>query len=117
MRFGHRPVPPPESHPLEEVFEAERAAAAAIAAAKHEAEAWLVAEKGAIEQDCGAALASLDAGHADNVEHARQVAAAQADAIVAAAEADARDLQSISDEELLPIVARHTAAILPGGAT
>jgi vacuolar-type H+-ATPase subunit H len=117
MRFGRRRVPPQNAQPLEEVFAAERAAAADIAAARRDAEAWLAAEKADIERRRVEDLALLDASHAAGVEEARRHASSEADAIVAAAEAYARGLQAIRDEELLPVVVRHLAAILPGGPT
>jgi hypothetical protein len=115
MRFGHRPAPvEDQGGPLEEVLEAERSAASTVAAARRDADAWLAAEKLAIERERDSELASLDTWHLGDVATAQRAAATHADAIVAAAETGARELQALSDQDLLPIVARHLAAILPG---
>ena len=115
MRFGYRRAPPPASNPLDEVLEAERAAAEVLEAARREVDSWLNSEKDAIARKRAADLAALTASHAAEVDAARRDAAAAAAVVVAAAEAYQRELQSLRDDQLRPVVSRYLAAILPGG--
>lgn len=115
MRFlRRRSAPLPAIGPLAEVLEAEKTAAAAIAAARLEAEAWLDAERVTIAKEKDANLQALAARAAADEEGARQAASAHAAKIVAAADQFSRELRALCDRELEPIVARHVAAILPG---
>jgi hypothetical protein len=116
MSIGHRAVPAHTDGPLEEVLEAERVGAVAIAEARAQADAWLAVEKDTIQRAAGQELAALETSHAADLDAARRHAAAQAAAVVAAAEAFSQQLQALADEDLRPIVAHHAAAILPGGA-
>ena len=115
MRFLHRrAAPAPEEGPLAEVLDAEKAAAAAIAAAKRETAAWLESERHAIAGAKDAALGALAVRAAAEEEAARQAATARAATIVAAAQQFSDELSALSDRELAPIVARHVATIIPG---
>ena len=109
-----RSAPRREEGPLPEVFEAEKAAAAAIAAAKLEAEAWVNGERLAIGKAMDARLKALATQASENEDAARQAAVAEAATIVADAEGFSRELRALGDRELLPLVARHIAAIIPG---
>jgi hypothetical protein len=114
MRFlRRRPAPRPDDHLLAEVFEAEKAAAAAIAAAKLEAETWLAAERLAIANENEAGLKALAEQAAQNEDAARQAALADAAKIVAEADTFSRELRALGDRELRPLVARHVASIIP----
>ena len=115
MRFlRRRAAPDPVEGPLAEVLDAEKAAAAAIAAAKLEAEAWLESERLAIAGATDAALKALAARAVENEAAARQQALTDAATMVTAAETFSRELSALSDGDLLPIVARHVASIIPG---
>ena len=115
MRFlRRRSAPLPANGPLAEVLEAEKTAAAAIAAARLEAEAWLEAERVTIARDKDAKMQALAARAAADEEAARQAASTDAAKTVAAADQFSRELRALSERELGPIVARHLAAILPG---
>ena len=115
MRFlRRRSAPLPVIGPLAEVLEAEKTAAAVIAAARLEAEAWLDAERVTITRDKDANLQVLAARAAADEDAARQAAGTDAATIVAAAEQFRRELRALCDHELGPIVARHVKAILPG---
>ena len=115
MGFLHRRAAPgPEEDPLAEVLDAEKAAAAAIAAAKRETAAWLEGEQHAIAGAKDAALGALAVRAAAEEETARQAATAGAAPIVAAAEQFSIELSALSDRDLAPIVARHVASIIPG---
>ena len=115
MRFlRRRSSPVPVNGPLAEVLEAEKTAAAAIAATKREAEAWLEAERVRIAQERDATLQALAARAAADEDAARQAASSAAAQLVAAADHFSCELRALSDRELQPIVARHVAAILPG---
>lgn len=115
MRFlRRRAALAPVNGPLTAVLEAERTAAAAIAAAKLEAEAWLETQRVTIAHERDATLQALAARAAANEEAARQAASAGAAKMVAAADQFSRELRALSDRELGSIVARHIAAILPG---
>lgn len=115
MRFLRRRSPPiPVDGPLMAVLEAEKTAAAAIAAAKREAEAWLEAQRRTIARERDAILQALAARAAADEEAARQAAGTGAAKMVAAADQFSRELRALSDRELGSIVARHLAAILPG---
>ena len=100
--------------PLPEVLEAEKIAAAAIASAKREADAWLDAERVAIGNAQDAELEALAERAAANEAAAQRDAIAAASAVVGAAETFSRDLRSLGDNDLLPIVARHVGSIIPG---
>lgn len=100
--------------PLDEVFEAEKAAVAAIASAKLEAEAWLTRERLATASATEAALQALAARASDDEEKARQAALADAAKMVVAAETFSREVHAVSEREMLPVVARHLASIIPG---
>lgn len=115
MRFlRRRAAPGPREDPLAEVLEAEKAAAAAIAAAKLEAETWLEAERQAISAATDANLQALAARAAENEAAARRAAIADAAKVIAAADTFSHELNAISDRDLSPIVARHVASIIPG---
>ena len=115
MRFlRRRSALAPVNGPLTAVLEAEKSAAATIAAAKLEAEAWLEAQRVAIAQERDATLQALAARAAADEEAARQAASAGAAKMVAAADQFSRELHAFSDRELGSVVARHMAAILPG---
>lgn len=115
MRFLRRhSTPDPVGGPLAEVLEAEKAAAASIAAAKFEAQAWLEGERLAIAGATDAKLKALAARAAENEAAARQAALKDATKVVAAAETFSRELSALSDGDLLPIVARHVGSIIPG---
>ena len=114
MRFLRRRPPVPVNGPLAEVLEAEKTAAATIAATKREADAWLEAERVRIAQQTDATLQELAARAAADEEAARQAASTDAAKTVAAAEQFSRELFALSERELGPIVARHLAAIFPG---
>jgi hypothetical protein len=109
----HRSASRPEEGLLAEVFEAEKAAAAAVRAAKLEAETWLNAERLAIATEKDAGLKALAARAAENEEAARQAALADAAGIVADADTFSRELSALGDRELQPLVARHVATIIP----
>lgn len=115
MSIGQRSASAENRGPLEEVLEAERTGAATIEAARRDADTWLAAEKLAIQRASDAELALLDERHAADIDGAKRAAASRAAAIVAAAEAYARDVQTVRDEELLTALAAHLPAILPGG--
>ena len=115
MRFlRRRSAARAEESLLAEVFEAEKAAAAAIAAAKLEAEAWLNGERLAIANETDAVLKALAAQAAENEEAARRTAIEDAAQIVAEADSFSRELRAFGDGELQPLVAPHVATILPG---
>lgn len=115
MRFLRRRVAPDSADgPLAEVLEAEKSAAAAIAAARLEAEAWLDAERATIAAAKDAELRALAARAALDEEAARQAASAAAVKMVAAADQFSRELRALNDGDLRPIVVRHVAAIIPG---
>ena len=115
MRFlRRRSALVPVDGPLTAILEAEKTAAAAIAAAKLEAEAWLETQRATIAQERDATLQALAAGAAADEEAARQAAVAGAANTVAAADRFSRELRALSDRELESIVARHLAAIVPG---
>ena len=115
MRFLRRRVAPGLTDgPLAEVLDAEKAAAAAITAAKLEAEAWLESERLAIAGATDATLKALAARAAENEAAARQAAHTEAATVVAAAETFSHELKALSDGNLRPIVARHVASIIPG---
>jgi hypothetical protein len=99
--------------PLPEVLEAEKSAAAAIAAAKLEAEAWLIAERLSIAKEKDARLSALAARAAHDEEAARKAAVEDAAKLIADADAFSRELAAIGDRELQPLVARHVATIIP----
>jgi hypothetical protein len=99
---------------LAEVFEAEKVAAAAITAARLEAETWLNGERASIGNETDASLKALAAQAADNEAAARRAAAEDAAQIVAEAEAFSRELHALDDRELVPLVARHVASLIPG---
>jgi hypothetical protein len=99
---------------LAEVFEAEKAAAASIAAARLDAEAWLNGERSSIAQETDARLKALTAQAAKNEAAARRAAAEDAAKIVADADAFSRELHALGDGELAPLVARHLASLIPG---
>lgn len=106
-----KPVP---QQPIDEVLEAEKVAAAAIAAGRIEANQWLAAERAAIASAMDAALAALAARAAVEEEAARQAALAGAAETIAAADAFSRALGELTDRDLLPSVAGHVALIIPG---
>ena len=114
MRLLRRRPAPAEESLLAEVFEAEKAAAAAIATAKLEADTWLTAERLAIANDRDARLQTLAGQAADDEEAARQAALADAAKIVTDAETTSRELRAIADRDLLPLVDKHVARIIPG---
>lgn len=115
MRFlRRRSALAPVNGPLTAVLEAEKTAAAAIAAAKLEAEAWLEAQRRTIVGERDATLQALAARAAADEEAARQAASTGAAKMVAAADEFSRELRALSDRELRPIIARHVTAILPG---
>ena len=115
MRFLRRRVAPgPAEGPLAEVLDAEKSAAAAIAAAKVEAGAWLEAERLAIVRARDAELAAMAVRAAADEEAARHAASARAAAIVGAADQFSREVRAIGDRELAAIVVRHVASIIPG---
>ena len=115
MRFLRRRVAPaPPEGPLAEVLDAEKAAAAAITAARLEAEAWLAGERRAIGKEMDARLKALATQSSANEDAARQAAVADAATIVADADGFSRELRALDDRELLPVVARRIAAIIPG---
>jgi hypothetical protein len=114
MRFlRRRSAPRPDDGLLAEVFEAEKAAAARIAAAKLEAEAWLAGERLAIANETAAGLKALAAQAAEDEDAARRAAVADAAKIVAAADTFSRQLRAFGDRELQPLVARHVATVIP----
>lgn len=114
VRFLRRRATPPSQQPIDAVLEAERVAAAAITAGREEAARWLAAERAAIANAKDAALAALAARAAADEEAARTAAAAAAAQEIAAAEGLSRALGALTDRDLLPIVARHVASIIPG---
>ena len=112
MRFRRqRSIPEPDNGTLDEVLVAEQAAAAALAEARREADAWLASESHAIQHAREAALSELAARRVDDEHAARQTAAAEAAETIAAADDFAERLQALTDRELLPIVTRHLATI------
>jgi hypothetical protein len=114
MRFlRRRSTAPADESLLAEVFEAEKAAAARVAEARLEAEAWLNGERLAIANAAAARSKALAAEAAKNEEAARQAAVEDAAKIVADADAFSRDLRAFGDRDLQPLVARHVAAIIP----
>ena len=114
MRFlRRRPALRADEGLLAEVFDAEKAAAAAIAAAKQEAHAWLEAERLAIASAKEAAVTLLAAQAAEREEAARKAAVADAANIVVDAETFARELRALRDAELQPLVAGHLASLIP----
>ena len=114
MRFlRRRSAARAEESLLAEVFEAEKAAAAAIAAARLEAEAWLGGERLAIANETDATLKALAAQAAENERAARRAAVEDAARIVAEAESFSRELRALGDRELQPLVARHVATVIP----
>jgi hypothetical protein len=114
VRFLRRDAAPAPQHPIDEVLEAERVAAAAIAAGRLEANQWLAGERAAIASAMDAALAALAARVAVDEEAARDAAVAAAAEEIAAADAFSRALGALTDRDLLPIVARRVASIIPG---
>ena len=115
MRFLRRRVAPtPAEGPLAEVLDAEKSAAAAIAAAKVEAGAWLKAERLAIGRARDAELEAMAVRAAADEEAARQAASARAAAIIAAADRFSRELRALGDGELSTIVVRQVASVIPG---
>ncbi|HEX8027403.1 MAG TPA: hypothetical protein VF491_03030 [Vicinamibacterales bacterium] len=114
MSADHRSAP--GDGPLEQVLETEREGAAAVAAARRDASAWLENESAAIERATDAALAALDERHRLDLAAATREAQSSGAAIVTAAQSYARELESLTDHDLRPIVARQVKRILPGGA-
>jgi hypothetical protein len=114
MRFlRRRSTPGAEETLLAEVFEAEKAAAASIADAKREAEAWLGGERRAIANATETTLKALAAEAAASEAAARGAAVEDAAQIVAEAETFSRELRAVGDRELQPLVARHVATVIP----
>lgn len=112
MRFRRqRSVPAPDPGPLDEVLDAERTAAEAIAAARRDAGAWRTSEQQAIDTAREASLAELAAQAIRDENAARQAAGDAAAEIIAAAEAFAERLHSLTDRELHTVVAPHVDAI------
>jgi putative NIF3 family GTP cyclohydrolase 1 type 2 len=115
MRFlRRRSVPSPENGPLAEVVNAEKAAAATVAAARLEADAWVETERRATTKEKDATLQELAACASRDEAAARQAASADAAKVIEAAEQFSRNLHALSDRELQTILAKHMAAILPG---
>ena len=100
--------------PVDDVLAAEKVAAAAITAAREEADAWLARERAAIAAATDAALAALTARATADEGSARAAARAAAAVDIAAAEAFSRALGGLTDRDVLPIVERHVASIIPG---
>lgn len=113
-RFFRRRAAPVLPQPIDDVLEAEKVAAAAITAGRAEADGWLAGERAAIASAMDAALAALAARAAVDEDAARAAALAAAAKEIAAAEAFSRALGALTDRDLLPIVARHVASIIPG---
>ena len=101
---------------LAEVFDAEKAAAAAIAAAKRDAEAWLDAQRRAIADAKEAGMTALAAQAAEREQAARAAAVAEAAKIVVDADTFSRQLRALRDDELQPLAARHMASLIPESA-
>ena len=114
VRFLRHRATPLSQQPIDDVLEAEKVAAAAIAASRMEADQWLAAERATIASAMDAALAALAARAAVDEEAAREGALAAAAEEIAAADTFSRALGALTDRDLLPIVARHVASIIPG---
>lgn len=113
-RFFRRRAAPVSPQPIDDVLVAEKVAAAAITAGREEANGWLAGERAAIASAMDAALAALAARAAVDEEVARETALAAAAKEIDTADALGRALGALADRDLLPIVARHVASIIPG---
>jgi hypothetical protein len=111
--FRRRSAARPDQSLLAEVFEAEKAAAAATAAAKLEAESWLDGERVAIAMETAARSKALAAQAAEDEQAARTAASEDAAKVIADADTFSRELLARGDRELQPIVDRHVATIIP----
>lgn len=115
MRFRRSAAAPvAATGSLEHVLEAERAAARAIAAAREEAAAWLVAERRAIEHEHTAAANAIVRAYETGRCAAHEAAERARAARVAEAQQLADRMSAIGDEQMQPVVAAHLRSLLPG---
>ena len=101
---------------LQEILGVEREIRQRLDAERERARQWLEGARREIEAQHAADVARLEATRAKRSKEAEQAAVRNADQIVRQAEAAARAVDGLTDDELRAAVARHIACIAPGTA-
>lgn len=101
---------------LKDILGIEREIRQQLDAERERARQWLEGARREIEAQHAAAVGQLEATRAKRREEAEQAAIRDADQVVRQAEAAARAVDGLADDELRAAVARHIACIAPGTA-